>query len=65
MVREVERAKGVIPSHLPGTNAFLKEFSDRYGVPFEATRGGAETTYPEYRKKVKGATAKLAPRPAG
>ena len=59
VVREVERAKGVIPSHLPGTNTFVKEFAERHGVPFEATRGGAETMYPEYRKKVKGATAKL------
>jgi hypothetical protein len=60
VVREVERAKGVVPSHMPGTNTFLKEFSDRYGVPYDATRGGAETMYPEYRKKLKGATAKLA-----
>jgi hypothetical protein len=59
VVREVERTKGVVPNHLPGENPFLKEFSDRYGVPFEATRGGAETMYPEYRKKLKGATAKL------
>jgi hypothetical protein len=57
-VREVERAKGVIPHHLPGTNTFVKEFSQRYGVPFEATRGGPETMYPEYRKKLTGAVAK-------
>jgi len=28
-------------------------FSDAYGVPFVATRGGAETMYPEYREKLK------------
>ena len=33
--------------------------AERYGVPFEATRGGPETMYPEYRNKLKGATAKL------
>jgi hypothetical protein len=43
---------------LPGTNTFVKEFSQRYGVPFEATRGGPETMYPEYRKKLTGAVAK-------
>lgn len=59
VVNEVERKKGIVPNHYPGTNTFLKEFSERYGVPFEATRGGAETMYPEYRKKVQGATAKL------
>ena len=30
----------------------FKEFSDRYNVPFDATRGGAETMYPEYRQKL-------------
>ena len=39
-----------VPHHLPGTNPFLKEFSERYNVPYPATRGGAETMYPEYRQ---------------
>jgi hypothetical protein len=38
---------------LPGTNTLIREFSQEYGVPFEASRGGAETMYPEYRKKLK------------
>ncbi|HEX4274483.1 MAG TPA: hypothetical protein VHZ74_03965 [Bryobacteraceae bacterium] len=59
VVREVVRAKGSVPNHLPGTNTFLTEFGERYGVPFEATRGGPETMYPEYRNKLKGAAAKL------
>jgi len=53
MVQEVERPKGVVPHHLFGTNKDLQEFSNRYGLPFEATRGGAETSYPDYRKKLK------------
>jgi hypothetical protein len=53
MVTEVERPKGEIPHHLPGTNKDIYEFSARYGIPFEATRGGAETSYPDYRKKLK------------
>ena len=52
VVVEVERPLGAVPHHLPGTNAFLREFSDRFGVPYDATRGGAETMYPEYMQKV-------------
>jgi hypothetical protein len=53
MVQEIERPKGVVPHHLFGQNTDLKEFSERYGLPFDATRGGAETMYPDYRKKLK------------
>jgi hypothetical protein len=65
VVREVERGKGVVPHHLPGTNMFLQEYGQRYGVPYEATRGGAETMYPEYRKKMKGVMGKNPPQAAG
>lgn len=60
-VDEVDRPESVVPSYMPGENPYLKEFAARYGVPYEATRGGAETMYPEYRKKLK--TMKLEPRP--
>jgi hypothetical protein len=53
MVTEIEREKNEIPHHLPGANTQLHEFSERYQIPFEATRGGAETSYPDYRKKLK------------
>jgi hypothetical protein len=53
MVTEIERPRGTIPHHLPGANDQLREFSERYEIPFEATRGGAETSYPDYRKKLK------------
>ena len=53
MVQEIERPKGVVPHHLFGENKDLQEFSQRYGLPFEPTRGGAETMYPGYRKKLK------------
>ena len=53
MVTEIERPVGVIPHRLPGTNKDVYEFSERFGIPFEATRGGAETTYPAYRKKLR------------
>jgi hypothetical protein len=61
-VDEVDRPAGVVPHHLPGTNPFLNEFPARYGVPPEATRGGAETMYPEYQLKLK--NMKVLPRPA-
>jgi hypothetical protein len=41
-----------VPHHLPGTNPFLHEVADWYGLPYEGTRGGAETLYPEYRLKM-------------
>ena len=53
VVIEIDRPAGAVPHHLPGTNTFLDEFARRSGVPFLATRGGAETMYPEYMDKVK------------
>jgi hypothetical protein len=52
VVEEVDRPRGLVPHHLPGTNKFLFEFAQHHGVPSEATRGGAETMYPEYRLKM-------------
>ena len=53
VVQEVERPKGAVPHHLPGTNTFLGEFPSKHGLPAQAAMGGAETMYPEYRKKLK------------
>jgi glyoxylase-like metal-dependent hydrolase (beta-lactamase superfamily II) len=64
IVVEIERPRGAIPHHLPGTNPFLTEFATRHGVPPEAARGGAETMYPEYRLKMSGQSAGAAPAPA-
>jgi hypothetical protein len=52
-VVEVVRPKGEVPNYLPGKNPFLHEFAQRWGLPYEPTRGGAETMYPEYRIKLK------------
>jgi len=51
-VDEIDRPAGVIPHHLPGTNPFLEEYAKAHGVPLEGARGGAETLYPEYHKKL-------------
>ncbi|MBM3817785.1 MAG: hypothetical protein FJW14_02030 [Acidimicrobiia bacterium] len=42
-----------VPHFLPGTNPHLKEFAEAYRLPYEATRGGRETAYPEYQKRLK------------
>jgi hypothetical protein len=45
---EIERPRGYVPHHLPGTNPFLHEYAERHGLPYESTRGGAATMYPDY-----------------
>lgn len=52
VVEEV-RPKGSVPHYPPGMNPYLSEFATKRELPVEATRGGAETTYPEYQKKLK------------
>jgi hypothetical protein len=52
VVEEVDRPKGVVPTFLPGSNRSLQDFAAAHNLPFAATRGGAETMYPEYRKKL-------------
>ncbi len=49
---EVPAEPGTVPHYLPGTNPFLTEFADRYGLPRSGPRGGAETMYPEFRLKM-------------
>jgi hypothetical protein len=50
---EIERPRGAVIHHLPGTNPFLSEFAERHGIPLEAARGGAQTMYPEYLPKLR------------
>jgi hypothetical protein len=47
-----QREPDYVPNHLPGTNPFLHEVADWYGLPYDSLRGGAETLYPEYRQKM-------------
>lgn len=49
---EVPHPEGYVAHHLPGQNPWLTEFPSRWGIPVEPTRGGAETMYPEYQKKL-------------
>ncbi|NOT45762.1 MAG: hypothetical protein HOP14_14270 [Acidobacteria bacterium] len=42
----------VVPHYLPGENPFVGEHAGALGVPAEATLGGAETMYPEYKDRL-------------
>ncbi len=65
VVQEIDRPRGVVPNLLPGTNPYLHEFSEDFGVPFDAARGGPETMYPEYREKLKNMPVPKAAAPQG
>jgi hypothetical protein len=49
----VNRPHSAVPNYLPGKSPFDGNFAYQYGVPVEAAKGGAETTYPEYMAKLK------------
>jgi hypothetical protein len=49
---EIDRPRGAVPHHLPGANPYLREFASRHGLPYEATRGGAATMYPDYLSRM-------------
>ncbi len=53
IVQEIDRAKGQVPHVLPGTNPYMTEFATRHKIPVDATRGGAETMYPDFRIKMR------------
>jgi hypothetical protein len=52
-VVEVVRPEGIVPHFLPGMNPFIREFGEAHGIPFEATRGGADTALPEYTETLR------------
>jgi hypothetical protein len=49
---EIERPRGDVPHYLPGANPYLTEFSQAHGLPRQAARGGAETMYPDYYRRI-------------
>jgi hypothetical protein len=53
VVQEIDRPKDQVPHFLPGNNPYMEEFATRHKIPVEATRGGAETMYPEFRAKIR------------
>ena len=47
------RGEGYVPHYLPGKNPFVDDVTKMYHIPVDAVLGGAETMYPEYRKRLK------------
>jgi hypothetical protein len=64
VVQEIDRPKGQVPHYLPGTNPYLSEFAVRHKLPLDATRGGAETMYPDFQQKLRTMKPATAPAPA-
>jgi hypothetical protein len=60
-VTEVPRAKGDVPHYLPGTNPDGQNYSEAWGIPFEAVRGGAETALPEFIRQFDTTASMTAP----
>jgi hypothetical protein len=52
-IEEGEHQKGKVPSYLAGENPWTAEYAATHDLPQEATLGGAETIYPEYRVRLK------------
>jgi len=59
---EIDRPKGWVAFHPLGKNPWLKEYAEKTGIPYDAIRGGAETMYPEFQKKL--AAMPIPPKPA-
>ena len=55
VVEIAEQKLGDVPHFLPGENSNLAEFGERHNLPEAATRGGAQTMYPEFADTIKGA----------
>ena len=53
---EIPGPRNRVRHFLPGQNPYLNEIGERYGIPQEGVRGGAETTYPEYLPRMQGKT---------
>lgn len=51
---ETDHPRGWVPHRSPEqAQKDLETFAKKHNLPIEAVKGGAETTYPEYRKKMK------------
>ena len=50
---ESERPRDAVAHRLPGVSHDHEDYAKRFNIPVAATKGGAETMYPDYRKKMK------------
>jgi hypothetical protein len=62
VVEVADRPRGAVPHYLPGENPFLAEFRNQTHLPEVATRGGAQTMYPEFQATLKAAQGRAAPK---
>ncbi len=46
------KGEGTVPHYLPDKNPFVNEMTRMYNLPAAAVLGGAETMYPEFRKRL-------------
>jgi glyoxylase-like metal-dependent hydrolase (beta-lactamase superfamily II) len=53
VVQEIDRAAGEVPHVAPGENPYMAEHAARHRLPLQATRGGAETMYPDFIQKMR------------
>jgi hypothetical protein len=52
-VEEGERVRGDVPHYPRGENPWMAEYAATHNLPQEATLGGPEQMYPEYRARLK------------
>lgn len=52
-IEEGEHARGDVPSFMPGENPWVAEYAADHRLPQEATLGGPQTMYPEFRTRMK------------
>lgn len=62
-IEEGEYRRGEVPSYFPGQNPWMAEYAATHNLPQEATLGGAETMYPEYRMQLKQLPKAVFPQP--
>ena len=53
VVTEVDRPVGFVPHYFPGENPYALEAAGVYSLPLEATQGGPETMYPEFKQRIR------------
>jgi hypothetical protein len=63
VVTEVDRARGVVPHYLPGTNIDVTWFARRYNIPMDVITAGAANMYPEIRSRIPRSMGGFAPDP--
>jgi len=52
-IEEGQRDVTAVPSYFAGENPWMAEYAANHNLPQEVTLGGPETTYPEYRQRMK------------